>query len=162
MDITSTFLLLCGGRSRGIPLEFSCRLLIDRIRSNLPLPMDKQLLNLNVQFTEANSNFPGILNWEFGPVFQHAWLLSAHCKPPSSALNSKISATTANEGSGSCVDWRFTLQCRWWNSQYLRLEGIRATVWSDWRSGHRNRPGFLRFWSAARCSFTSRSSWIYS
>jgi hypothetical protein len=36
-------------------------------------------------------------------------LLSPHCKLPLSAINSIVLTTTANDSSGSCVEWHFGL-----------------------------------------------------
>jgi hypothetical protein len=68
------------------------------------------------------------------------------------------SASTANEGSGTCVEWRFALHWQWPNWQYLKLEGTQATVWSDCDSGHRSRTVFLPFLSATARSYASRPS----
>jgi hypothetical protein len=48
--------------------KFCCKAVEKRIRSNLPLPMDKPLLNRTVQPTDANSNVPRILNRDTLPV----------------------------------------------------------------------------------------------
>jgi hypothetical protein len=62
----------CGAVSiRVIAPHFCCNPFGDRIRDNLPPPMDEQLLNRIVQLSESRPNFPRILNHDLQPILQY-------------------------------------------------------------------------------------------
>jgi hypothetical protein len=63
---------------RGWQHIFYCQPFVDRICVNLPLPMDKQLLDRIVQLTHSHRNFSPILNRDMRPVLQHACVSSSN------------------------------------------------------------------------------------
>jgi hypothetical protein len=56
----------------GMPHGFCCRSFADRIQSDLPYPMDEELLQRIFRLTESNTNFPRILNRDPQPALQPA------------------------------------------------------------------------------------------
>jgi hypothetical protein len=60
------------------------------------------------------------------------------------------------------VEWRLALHLQWPNSQYLKLEGTQAAVWSDCDSGRRSRTVFLLFLSAPLALMSLDRQYIYA
>jgi hypothetical protein len=63
---------------RGMALYFCCSPFGDRIRDNLPPPMDERLLNRIIQLTESRPNFTRILNHDLQPVLQYTSTPAPH------------------------------------------------------------------------------------
>jgi hypothetical protein len=57
---------------RGMTGKFCCHPFEQRIRSNLPPPMDEDLLQRIVELTRTKANFPRILNRDLRPVLHYA------------------------------------------------------------------------------------------
>jgi hypothetical protein len=65
---------------QGMPDGFRCNPFRDRIRSNLPPPMDEGLLNRNIELIDSNQKIPRFLNRDLRSVLQYAFVSSLNAK----------------------------------------------------------------------------------
>jgi hypothetical protein len=88
--------------------------------------------------------------------------LSAMCRlrENNRASDFRIQQRTTSESPRFCLEWHLPLHCRWLNSYYLGLEGIRAALWRDGHSDRRNSPVFLLSRSAAFALVPPDCQWI--
>jgi hypothetical protein len=90
---------------QGMPCDFCCEPSGDRVPHNLLPPMDEELLNRTIHFTESNGVFRRIWNRDLWPALQNAGVSSPNAITPNSFI-SGISNSTEYRFSTWYTCWR--------------------------------------------------------